>query len=44
MLKAYELSEDDIRIIHKAKEYFNEKTEVKALKKVLKDFNRINHL
>tara|TARA_R110000868_G_C10864321_1_gene761766 strand:+ start:1206 stop:1340 length:135 start_codon:yes stop_codon:yes gene_type:complete len=44
MIKTYNLSEKDIERINKAKVYFNEKTEVESLKKVLKDFIRINHL
>jgi len=44
MLKTYNLSETDIERIKKAKIYFNEKTEVEALKKILKDFIRVNHL
>jgi len=44
MVKTYNLSEEDIAIIKQAKSYFNEKTEVEALKKILTDFKRINHL
>lgn len=44
MKKTYNLKECDIERISKAKKYFNEKTEVEALKKVLIDFTRINHL
>ena len=44
MIKTYNLSNEDIERINKAKIYFNEKTEVETLKKILKDFIRINHL
>jgi cysteinyl-tRNA synthetase len=44
MKKTYNLTDVDIKIISKAKNYFNEKTEVEAIKKVLKDFERVNHL
>ena len=44
MTKTYNLSVEDIEMINKAKKYFNEKTEVESLKKVLRDFIRVNHL